>query len=401
MTDAETTRNARRSGKKRSSRSTAPVILQIVPTLTAGGVERTTIDIASALGRHGFKPLVASKGGWMEKELSYTGAELIRLPMATKNPLVMILNAFRLARIIRRRKVALIHARSRAPAWSARWAARRTGIPFVTTYAGIYNGKGGLKKFYNSVMARGDAVIANSRWTAQHIADNYSFKPKLLAVIPRGIAFDHFNPQMVPPQRISAIRGSWAARADDRVVLLPGRLTRWKGQPVFIEAFAILARSKRLPPGVRGVMVGDEQGRKDYVAGLDAAIVKNGLQHIMLVSGPCQDMPAAYLASEIVVSASTDPEAFGRVAAEASAMGRPVIATDHGGARETVVDRETGLLVPPGDTNALADAIHDLLARSDAERAAMGAAGRAHVQSRFTLERMCDDTLSLYRRLLA
>jgi glycosyltransferase involved in cell wall biosynthesis len=373
-------------------------VLQVTPRLDAGGVERSTIDIARALTQAGHIALVATEGGRMMGELQAVG-EWIELPVASKNPAIIYANAARLADIIRTRNVSLIHARSRAPAWSALLAAHRTHIPFVTTYHGAYNAKSILKRLYNSVMARADAVIANSEWTADHIRNTYRFKPKRLVVIPRGVDLTRFDPAAVEPDRIAYLRALWQVAPDTRVILLPGRITRWKGHLPFLEALAQLKTGGRLPANVRAVIAGDAQGRETYVEELHHAIAKLELGSAAIVTQHIADMPAAYLAAEIVVSASTDPEAFGRVAAEASAMARPVIATDHGGSRETVNNKISGLLVPPGDAAALAGALADLLSRTEDARATMGRAGRAHIAGRYTLDRMCADTLALYREL--
>jgi glycosyltransferase involved in cell wall biosynthesis len=375
-----------------------PAILQVTPALDAGGVERTTLEIAAALSREGFRPLVASAGGRLGPQLEAAGGELLRMRLDTKAPHTIVANILRLARIIREHDVKLVHARSRAPAWSAWRAARMTGVPFVTTHHGIYNVSNGLKRFYNSVMVRADAVIANSQWTADHIATEYKLTPKRIVVIPRGVDLSLFDPAGVAPDRVAKLRAQWGAKPGDIVVLLPGRLTRWKGQLVLIAAFAELARANALG-NLRAVLIGDAQGRCEYKAELRAAIRSGDLGERIVVADHVSDMAAAYLASEIVVSASTDPEAFGRVAAEASVMGRPIIATDHGGARETVLPNETGLLVPPGDAAALANAIQSLAA--PATRAAMGAKGRVHISARYTVDRMCADTIALYRELLA
>jgi glycosyltransferase involved in cell wall biosynthesis len=376
-----------------------PAILQIIPALDAGGAERTTIDIAQALSRDGFVPLVVSEGGRLEPSLEAAGGELLRFPVAAKAPHVMIANALRLAKIIRERNVKLVHARSRAPAWSALLAAQREGVPFVTTYHGIYNAGNPLKRFYNSVMVRGAAVIANSQWTAAHVAAEYHIDRSRLRVVPRGVDLAHFDPAGLSPDRVAAQRTEWGASADDLVVLLPGRLTRWKGQLVFVNALARLIRENE-PVKLRAVMVVDAQGRASYEAELRNMIGAAELGNRVFIAGHAEDMPLAYLASDIVVSASIEPEAFGRVAAEAGAMGRPVIATDHGGARETVLPGLSGLLTKPGDAVELADAISQLVTLGAAGRAQMGARGRTHIVEHFSLERMCADTLALYRSLI-
>ncbi len=369
-----------------------------MPKLDTGGAERATVDVARALTREGFAALVATEKGRMLRELFDAGGEWIELPLDSKAPHTLLANAFRLRELIRGRNIRLVHARSRAPAWSAFFAARTAGVPFVTTYHGIYNANGGIKRFYNSVMARGDVVIANSEWTAAHIAAEYRFKPKRLAVIPRGVDFTRFDPSKVSRDRIDALRGRWGVTSEETVILLPGRLTRWKGQAVLIDALARLKCAGSLKR-VRAVLAGDPQGRSGYEAELRMKIAASELEGTVLIAGHVDDMPAAYLASDIVVSASTDPEAFGRVAAEAGAMARPVIATDHGGAREIIMSGRSGLLVAPGDAAALAEACHALLS-GGAKRAAMGEAARAYVAEHYTVERMCADTLALYRDLL-
>ena len=379
---------------------TAPVVLQVIPGLDAGGAERTTIDIAKALIASGYRALVATEGGRLERDLMLAGGEIIRAKMASKSPHRIIINAVALANIIRSQNVSIVHARSRAPAWSALIAARMTGAAFVTTYHGIYNAKGPLKRWYNSVMARGDAVIANSQWTARHILATYRFPPKNLTIIPRGMDLAYFDPNHVSSERVATMRDWWLAKDRERMILLPGRLTRWKGQLVFVRALARMKREGFLPSGVRAVIAGGLQGHNSYVSEMIALIKESGLEDVVVVSDHVTDMAAAYLAADIVVSASTDPEAFGRVPPEAAAMGRPVIATDHGGARETVRSGETGLLVTPGSATALAEALRDLLARSPADLKAMGAKGRAHIQANFTVERMCADTLDVYRKLI-
>lgn len=370
------------------------IVLQVIPELDAGGAERTTVDIARAIVAAGGTALVASAGGRLEPELAATGAEMIRLPLASKNPLTLWANAAALARIIRERNVAIVHARSRAPAWSALLAARRTGVRFVTTYHGIYNARSAFKRWYNGVMAQGDAVIANSAFTARHLVAVHGTDPARVTVIPRGTDLARFDPAAVPPERVAAMRASWGLTGGAPVILLPGRLTRWKGQAVAITALAGV-------PGAVLVLAGDAQGREGYVAELDALAQRLGLGGRVVRPGHVADMPAALAAADVVVSASTEPEAFGRVAVEAQAMARPVVATAIGATEETVRDGVTGHLVPPGDAEALAATLRELLARDPVALAAMGAAGRAHVLARFTVAAMASATLGVYQRLLA
>jgi len=376
-----------------------PAVLQIVPSLDSGGAERSTIEVAGALARNGFTPLVVSEGGRMVKDLEAAGGEWIRMPVNAKSPLTLVANARKLVGLIRVRNITLVHARSRAPAWSALWATRRTRTPFVTTWHGAYSAESALKRYYNSVMLRGDAVIANSQWTAEHIRSAYSFVPKRLAIIPRGVDLDAFDPPRISAERAARLRAAWGAAEEDIVVLCPSRMSRRKGQLVLAEAVAQLARKGRAQR-IRVVLAGDGQAGNDFAAETGRAVDRHGIGGSVVFAGHVEDMPAAYQASDIVVSASTEPEAFGRVAAEAAAMERPVIATDHGGARETVVHGVSGFLVAPGDAGALASALRDLVDAGHTGRARMGAAGRAHVAEHFTLARMEAETIALYRELL-
>ncbi len=375
-------------------------ILQIIPRLEAGGAERTTIDIAAALVNAGHRALVVSEGGRLEPELRAAGARLLKLPVASKNPITILRNISRLKNIIAEYRVDLIHARSRAPAWSAFYAAKQTNIPFVTTHHGTYRAKNALKHFYNSVMIRGDAVIANSEWTADLIRSNYASTPKRIAEIPRGIDLAHFDPSRISEQSREAMRQSWSIGPTARILLLPGRLTRWKGHLVLIDALARLSGRRKLPPDLRVVIAGDEQGRKSYLGEIEAAIAAGDLQEIVTLSGHIADMASAYSAADIVLSASSKPEAFGRVPAEAAAMGLPVIATDHGGARETILPGRSGLLVPPRDPEALGEALEHLLGLPEESRREMGAKGKAHIEAHYTVQKMCADTVSLYADLV-
>jgi glycosyltransferase involved in cell wall biosynthesis len=374
-------------------------VLQIIPRLDAGGAERTTIDIAAALINAGHHALVVSEGGRMENELRATGADLLKLPVASKNPVTIIRNIRRLKTIITQHKIALVHARSRAPAWSAFYATQQTGIPFVTTHHGTYTARSAWKRWYNSVMFRGDAIIANSEWTADRIRADSTNKPKRLETIPRGIDLSQFDPSLISAQTRTALREDWGANEDSCVVLLPGRLTRWKGQLVLIEALTRLSEASQIPAGMHVVIAGDAQGRDSYVEEIRHAVAKADLRNTVTLTGHITDMPSAYMAADIVISTSTTPEAFGRIPVEAGAMQRVVIATDHGGARETVLPGKTGLLVPPGDAPALGQALARVMAYSEEQRQEMSAKARAHVKAQFSLEKMCADTIALYVNL--
>jgi glycosyltransferase involved in cell wall biosynthesis len=383
----------------RAGERNGPAILQLVPRLDTGGAERSTVDIAAALAREGFTPLVASQGGRMLAEVEAAGGEWIPMSLASKSPLKLLANVGRLRRLIRARDVKLVHARSRAPAWSALYATRAERVPFVTTYHGAHSDESSLKRFYNSVMLRGDAVIANSQWTAERIRSTYAFQPKRLATIPRGLDLDTLDPVRVSPERIARLRKVWGVRDGETVILFPGRISRRKGQLTFVQALALFGRNE--PPGsFRAVLAGDAQGRDDYAAELRRSIERHRVGDVVSIAGHVADMPAAYRAADIIVSASTEPEAFGRVAAEASAMVRPVIATDHGGARETILADISGILVRPGDAVELAAALARLVEAGPATRLSMGACGRAHIVKNFSLPRMTAATLALYRDVL-
>jgi glycosyltransferase involved in cell wall biosynthesis len=380
-------------------------ILQIIPRLDAGGAERATIDVAAALARAGARALVASGGGRLASELQAVGGVLTPFPAATKNPLAMALNARRLARLIVKERVDLVHARSRAPAWVALAACRATGRPFVTTYHGAYSGRSALKLRYNSVMARGDVVIANSQFTADEIARLYPIARDRLRVIPRGADLRRFAPGAVEPARVAGLREAWGVAPHERVVLVAARLTEWKGQKVLIEA-ARLLRERGLEE-VRYVLAGDAQGREAYARELDALIAGAGLTGIVSRVGHCADMPAALIAASVVAAPSTEPEAFGRSAVEAQAMGAMVVVSDSGAAPETVLAppqtpeaARTGWRVLPGDAPALADALESALSLGATAREALVKRARAHVARCFSLEKMTGDTLAVYESAL-
>ncbi len=364
--------------------------------MDGGGVERGTVEVATAIVAQGWRSVVVSAGGKMVYELEKAGAKHITLPVHSKNPIVMWKNINRLQQVIANEGVQIVHARSRAPAWSALAAARRSGTPFLTTFHAAYTRGGFLKNSYNSVMAKGDRVIAISDFIAQHIQENYTVDPQKIIKIARGVDCRRFNPGAVSAERIIKMATDWALPDGVPVIMMPGRLTRLKGHEDLIEALALLPDKNFL-----ALFVGAGSGRESYRAELNKLVVERGLQGKVQIKDYCNDMSAALMLADVVVSATTVPEGFGRVAVEAQAMGRPVVATAHGGSLETVKDGETGWLVPVGDRQAMARAIDGALKLSPAEREAIAEKTRQFVMQNFTVEKMCNSTLDVYRSLLA
>ncbi len=376
-----------------------------MPELDTGGAEKSAIEMAEAVTRAGGRCLVASQGGRMEPALAEAGGELVRLPLATKNPLRILSNAATLRLLIGERGVDLVHARSRAPAWSALTAARLARVPFVTTYHGAYNQKSRTKSFYNSVMARGDIVIANSQYTAELLTRRHATPPERVRVIYRGVDVARFAPEAVSPERVAALRAAWGVSPGARIVLQVARLTRWKGQDIVIAAAARLLKQADMAD-VAVVLAGDAQGRRDYERDLRDMIATAGLADRLRLVGHVEDVPAACRAATLVVVASREAEAFGRASAEAQAAGRPVIVADRGALPETLVpeqqagDDGTGWLVAPDDADALEARLGAALRLPPWVLAHMGARGRAHVCDRFTTRAMQQATLVVYDALL-
>lgn len=364
-------------------------VLQILPALEAGGVERTTVDIVEALTSRGHTAHVLSAGGRLEAEIKELGGQLHNSHVGSKNVLTVVSRILEIRTFIKTHDINIVHARSRAPAWPAFIAAKLTRTPFVTTYHGIYNAKGALKRFYNSIMAKGDAVIANSTFTRDHIAKTHGLKEESIAVIPRGVDMKLFDPTKVSHDAISDQRRIWGG-PQARFIVLPGRLTRWKGQLDALDAFA------KLPKSCRIVLVGDAQGRDSYVSEIEARIKSLKLEDRVILEGHRSDMPLVLSSAHVVLSASNEPEAFGRVAAEAQAMGRPVVATALGGALETVEDGKTGWLVPVGNPDAMATAIKRALAwpAYDSKHA------RTRIMRYFSRESLQARVLAVYSELL-
>jgi glycosyltransferase involved in cell wall biosynthesis len=370
----------------------SPVVLQVLPSLITGGVERSTVEIAQAIAEADATALVASAGGPMVRQIERAGGLHITLPLTTKSPLGIWRNAAALEALIRDQRVSLVHARSRAPAWSAWLACQRTGIPFVTTHHGTYSEGLPFKRAYNGVMARGRIVIAASQFIANLVAARHRVDPARIRVIPRGVDLAVFDPATISGSRIAQLAAEWRLPDGVRTVLLPGRLTSWKGHSVLLDAIARLRR-----PDVMCVLVGSDQGRHRYGSDLERQAMRLGIADRLRLVGQCDDMPAALALADVVVHASTKPEAFGRVVIEAQAMGRPVIASDLGGPVETVRHGETGWRVRPNDPAALAAAIGVALDLDPADRLALGQRARASVP---TMQQMQDATLDVYETVL-
>jgi len=372
-----------------------PTVLQVLPALVTGGVERGAVDIAGAIVESGGRAIVASASGPMVRELFRLGAEHVKLPVDSKNPFIMWRNIRCLVDLVEAEKIDIIHARSRAPAWSSWFASRRTNKPFVTTFHGTYGNKNQIKYYYNSIMTKGEVVIAISGFIAGHIHQNYGVPTARITVIPRGIDLGKFDLTRISKERVVNQAKKWRLPDGVPVIMMPGRLTRWKGHLILIDAIKELGHKN-----FQCLIVGSDQGRKNYRRELENVINQYGLADVIHMIDHCEDMPAAYVLSDIVISASIEPEAFGRVVAEAQSLGRLVIAANHGGARETVVDGETGWLTPPGDAKALASTINRVLVQTAKERQVFSEQAIQHIQNKYSKSNMCNKTLEVYNTLL-
>lgn len=372
-----------------------PVILQIIPELGPGGAEQGCIDVANAIQNAGGKAIVVSHGGDRVHEITRNNVTHVNMPVHSKNPLTLWRNVGRIRKLIHQHGVDIVHVRSRAPAWSAYQACKGTSAHYMTTCHAPYNYKSKAKQFYNSAIAKGERVIAISEYVRNYLIDGYGLNDSTIRLIHRGIPIEKFHPTMVSPERMITLNKEWRIPESASVILLPGRLTRWKGQAVLIEAMAQI-KSK----DVYAVLIGSDQGRTEYRKELETLMEERGLSGQVRIVDHCNDMPAAYMLATVVVSASTDPEGFGRIPVEAQAMGRPIIGTDHGGAQETILRGETGWLIPPNDPAALAKAITEALALNNAQRAVLATRAMNHIMQNFTKEIMIDKTLAVYSELL-
>ena len=370
-------------------------VLQVLPHLNSGGLVSGAIEVSEALQKSGMRSFVASEGGRREREIIRTGGKVFNFSLGSKNPLIIFLNIYKLSRIIKKYKINIIHARSRAPAWSAYFAAKKMGIPFVATFHGTYSIQNNLKKKYNSIMVKADKVIAISSFINKHILSNYKVDQEKIVTVHRGINIEEFDYLKVSNERLIAFSKKFNIPEDSFVILLPGRITRWKGHILLIEAISKLKRSD-----IICLFVGDLQGRNKYFAELNKTIDKFKLKNNFRIIANQSDMSAIYKLSDVVVSASLEPEAFGRVVAEAQAMGRPTVAVNHGGGPEIIIDGETGWLFRPGDANDLADKINKALNLNIDDRKKMSVKAIERAKLNFNNEMMCAKKLNIYAELI-
>ena len=376
-------------------------VLQVIPKLGYGGAETGCYDIAHYLPENNCGSFIITSGGELIKFIDKKKVKLIKLPVHSKNPILILINALLISSIILFYKINIVHARSRAPAWSCLIACKLTGRKFVTTFHGTYNFKSNLKKFYNSVMVRSDLIIAGSNFIFSHINENYSkylsFKKKLLVIF-RGINVDYFDPETKLESDEKKLLKVWDINKDKKIILLPGRLTSWKGQELFIEAIN-LVNIELGYESFYGIILGSDQGRDLYKKKLTRLSEQYRMNNQVRFIDHCNDMALAYKVSDIVVSASIEPEAFGRVSVEAQSMQKVIIASNIGGSNETVVDGKTGFLFQSGDAQSLSKTILKVLNMNDASLKLIGSEGRKNIIQKFNVEKMCFSTYSEYKKI--
>ena len=377
-------------------------VLQVIPKLGYGGAETGCYDIAHYLPEHNCKSFIVTSGGELVKFIDKKKVKLIKLPVNSKNPLLILLNSFILIGIILFFNISIVHARSRAPAWSCLFATKLTRRKFVTTFHGTYNFSGKLKKFYNSVMVRSDLIIAGSNFIFSHIKDNYSdflkFKKKFLVIF-RGINVDFFDPSTKLENEEKKLLQKWEINKEKKIILMPGRLTSWKGQELFIEAINLV----KIELGYEAfhvVILGNDQGRNLYKKKLIRLVEQYRLTKQIRFIDHCKDMALAYKVSDIIVSASIEPEAFGRVAVEAQSMEKLIIASNIGGSNETIINEKTGFLFEAGDAQSLSKKIVSAITMDETSLKLIGKEGRKNIIKKFNVEKMCFSTYSEYKRLL-
>ena len=377
-------------------------VLQVIPKLGYGGAETGCYDIAHYLPENNCESFIVTSGGELLKFVDKKKVKVITLPVHSKNPLLIIFNSLALIGIILFHNISIIHARSRAPAWSCLLASKLTGRKFVTTFHGTYNFNNNFKKFYNSVMVRSNLIIAGSNFIFSHIKEKYSNyldAEKKLRVIFRGINVDYFDPTTKMEEDEKKLLNKWEIKKDKKIILLPGRLTSWKGQEVFIEAINLVNIDLGYE-AFKVVILGNDQGRDLYKKKLIRLAEQYRMKNQIRFIDHCKDMALAYKVSDIVVSASIEPEAFGRVAVEAQSMEKPIIASNIGGSNETIIDEKTGFLFESGNAKSLSQKILKVLNLDETLLKSVGAEGRKNIIQKFNVEKMCFSTYSEYKRII-
>ena len=377
-------------------------VLQVIPRLGYGGAETGCYDLAHYLAENKCPSYIVTSGGELTKFIDKEKVKLIRLPVHSKNPILILLNSIILVFIILIYNISIVHARSRAPAWSCLWATKITQRKFVTTFHGTYNFNNVLKKFYNSVMVRSNLIIAGSNFIFSHINQNYykyiSIKKKFLVIF-RGINVDYFDSSTTLEKEENYLLSDWKIAKDKKIILMPGRLTNWKGQEVFIEAVNLINKELGYQ-SFYAVILGSDQGRDIYTKKIKRLTEQYRLTSQLKFIEHCKNMPLAYKVSDLIVSASIEPEAFGRVAVEAQSMGKPIIASDIGGSKETVLNNKTGFLFEAGNPKSLSKKILEVLNLNESTLKSIGIEGRKNAITKFNVEKMCFSTYSEYKKLL-
>ena len=377
-------------------------VLQVIPKLGYGGAETGCYDLAHYLNEVGCKSYIITSGGELIKYIDKKKVTLIKLPVHSKNPLLILVNSIIISFIILFLNISIVHARSRAPAWSCYFATRITRRKFVTTFHGTYNFQNKIKKFYNSIMVKSDLLIAGSNFIFSHIHENYSkyLNPKKkFLVIFRGINTEYFDPNNIKQDDIIKLRNLWKLDKNKKIILLPGRLTSWKGQEMFIESLNIF-RSTNPEIDFTAIILGTDQGRTVFRKKLENLVQQYHLTKNIKFVDHCKKMPLAYYLSDVVVSSSIEPEAFGRVSIEAQSMKKPIIASNIGGSNETIIDNKTGLLFESGNPQALSNKLKEIIKLDTLTLDLMGNEGRKNVLNRFNIEKMCFNTYSEYKKLI-
>ena len=378
-------------------------VLQVIPKLGYGGAETGCYDLAHFLPEQGCKSFIVTSGGVLLKFIKKEKVKVFRLPVQSKNPILILFNAIIISLIILIYNINIVHARSRAPAWSCLIATKITARKFVTTFHGTYNFSNRFKKFYNSVMVRSHLIIAGSNFIFSHINENYgdfflNRKRKLLVIF-RGINANYFNPQKISLSKIEKFSKKNSIDRDKFIILLPGRLSFWKGQKIFIEALKLLSEQNNYQP-FEGIIIGGDQGRSVYKKQLIALVERYRLKKIIKFIDHCDEMPVAYKIANLVCSCSSEPEAFGRVSVEAQSMGIPIVASDIGGSTETIVKDKTGFLFKSGDSNALTNAIIMVMQKDYNSLKSIGFEGRKNILKKFDVDKMCHTTFTEYKKLI-